>query len=63
MSMNSPVWRIAAATGESLDDVEAGLKALGLKGYTFDDIWTLLRGAINSGMTVTELARIVGDKA
>lgn len=61
--LDSPIWRIAGATGEEPAVVEAALQRLTDLGYTPDDIWTLCGRAIDSGMPVGELAARLGPKA
>ncbi len=61
--LDSPFSRIGAHTGEPSETVQANLVALGLRGYNPDDIWTLVRGALNSGMTTADLVAHIGDKA
>lgn len=63
MELGSPWWRIAAATGEEPLYVEQACAELGLRGYNADDIWTLLKGALNANMTMADLLNVVGDKA
>jgi hypothetical protein len=60
--LNSPIWRIAAATGEEPDRVADSLQHLADLGYNFDDIWTLLEATLNSGATVSALASTLPAK-
>lgn len=62
MLLDSPWWRIAAATGEEPEAVLQNLAELGLLGYDADEIWTLLRGAINAQITTADLLAQVGPK-
>lgn len=62
MELGSPWWRIAAATGEEPAFVATAIQQLGLRGYDADDIWTLLKGALNANMTMADLLEVVGDK-
>jgi hypothetical protein len=43
MDLDSPVVRIAAATGEDPDDVQAALAALRADGMSEDDLWGFVR--------------------
>lgn len=63
LDLDSPSCRIAAATGEEDSVVRHALHRLGLLGYSADDIWTLVGGALDAGMTVSALADQLGPKA
>lgn len=63
IGLDSPIFRIAAATGEEPNMVLVAFADLSAKGYTTDDIWTLARGALDDQMTMTALAHRLGPKA
>lgn len=58
----SPIGRIATHTSERREKVAENLLTLRAYGYDDDDIWTLVREAINTGMTTTELLKITAPK-
>lgn len=60
--LDSPVWRIAAATGETQTEVLAALAVIRDLGYDFDETWELITGALNSGAKLGELALVLDPK-
>lgn len=53
--LGSPVWRIAAATGEEPADVEAAISTLCADGWDWDRIWKLLEAGIGANEKVVDI--------
>lgn len=56
---DSPASAIARATGEDPRDVLAALGALMADGHTFDEVWEMMRDAINDGTGIVDMAASV----
>lgn len=54
--LSSPVWRIAAVTGEEPADVEAALASLVAAGMSHDYLWTFVRDALECGEKIVDAA-------
>lgn len=54
--LDSPIWRIAAATGEEPATVEASIAALVADGHSLEDVWRLLEWTLRGNGKVEDMA-------
>lgn len=61
--LGSPIWRIAAGTGEEPADIEAAVAALVADDMPFAEVWKVIADGVMDGNVVREVERVLAVRA